>query len=271
MHRSDVVNPRLSLVLAAFVGIAAVGPAAAITSQETGLEIAREIDARDLGWGDSRSTVQMILRNRTGETSLRELRIDAFEVDDPALGDMSLIVFDRPADVEGTAFLSHTKIAEPDNQWLYLPAIKRVKRISSANKSGPFLGSEFSNEDLLSFEVERYTYDWVRDEPCGALRCFVVERVPVYANSGYTRQVTWVDQDEYRIVQIDFYDRKSSLLKTLEFSDFWQYLGRYWRAHTLQMDNHQTGKSTTLTFGEIALGVGLNENIFTANRLKRAR
>ncbi|MBL4698745.1 MAG: outer membrane lipoprotein-sorting protein, partial [Phycisphaerales bacterium] len=131
------------------------------SAQQKGLEIAKELDRRDLGWGDSTATLKMVLKNRQGQTSTRELRTFSFEVNAPGLGDRSMTVFDRPGDIRGTALLSYTKILQPDDQWLFLPAIKRVKRISSSNKSGPFVGSEFAYEDLLSNEVERYTYKWI--------------------------------------------------------------------------------------------------------------
>ncbi len=247
------------------------GRAMAETSQEKGLAIAKEADKRDLGWRDSKTTLRMVLTNRHGQSSTRELRTLSLEVNAPGRGDSSLSVFDRPRDIDGTAFLSHTKITEPDEQWLYLPALKRVKRISSANKSGPFMGSEFSYEDLLSFAVERYTYNWLRDEACGKLQCFVLEEFPVYRNSGYTRLVVWIDKTEYRRMRIDYYDRKASLLKTLVFSGHKQYLGKYWRAQRMEMKNHQTGKSTTLTFKGYAFQTGLNKNLFTPGRLKRIR
>lgn len=262
----------LTILLAAALATPALGPeAAAETPEDRGRAIAEEADRRDLGWGDSLVELQMILANRHGESSIRELRIQSLEVADPGLGDRSLTVFARPRDIAGTAFLSHTRITEPDDQWLYLPALKRVKRISSANKSGPFLGSEFAYEDLVSQEVERYAYRWLRDESCGDLECFVVERYPVYENSGYTRQVVWVDASEYRIMRIEFYDRRDTLLKTLVFSDYRRYLDQYWRAQTMQMDNHQTGKSTTLVYSDYQFRVGVNERDFTASRLKRIR
>ncbi len=262
----------LNLLLTATLTAPVLGLAAAAETPEAkGRAIAEEADRRDLGWGDSLVQLEMILANRQGETSTRELRIQSLEVSDPGLGDRSLTVFDRPRDIEGTAFLSHTRINEPDDQWLYLPALKRVKRISSANKSGPFVGSEFAYEDLVSQEVERYTYKWLRDESCGGLECFVVERYPVYENSGYTRQVVWVDKDEYRIIRIDFYDRRDTLLKTLVFSDYRRYLDQYWRAQTMQRDNHQTAKGTTLLVSEYRFRVGVNERDFASRRLKRIR
>lgn len=241
------------------------------TPAEKGLAIAVEMDRRDLGWGDSSTVLTMILTNRHGDTSTRELRLKSLEVQDTAVGDKSLTIFDRPRDVEGTAFLSHTRITEADDQWLYLPALKRVKRISSANKSGPFMGSEFAYEDLLSQEVGKYTYNWLRDEACGELTCFVIERFPVYENSGYTRQIVWVDQEEYRPMKIDFYDRKNAPLKTLVYADYRQYLGQYWRAQHMAMENLQTGKATTLTFEDYEFQVGINERDFTASRLKQVR
>jgi outer membrane lipoprotein-sorting protein len=254
----------LSVLLFAFT-------AAAETPEEKGLAIAQEMDRRDIGWSDSTSRLKMLLTNSVGRTSLRELRTKSLEVQAEGYGDKSLTIFDHPLDVEGTAFLSHTKITEPDDQWLYLPSLKRVKRISSANKSGPFMGSEFAYEDLLSQETDRYTYQWLRDEACEELECFVIERYPVYENSGYTRQTVWIDKAEYRLMRIDFYDRKESLLKTLAYSDYRQYLSRYWRAHILQMENFQNGKGTTLTFEDYQFQLGLNENDFTPGRLKRAR
>lgn len=238
---------------------------------EKGREIAEEVDRRDLGWQSSQTKLKMVLKNRHGDTSSRELRLRSLEVQEQGRGDMSLTIFDRPRDIEGTAFLSHTKITDPDDQWLFLPAIKRVKRISSVNKSGSFVGSEFSYEDLVSTEVDRYTYNYLRDEPCGDQTCFVVERKPVYEHSGYTRLVTWIDQAEYRVMKIDFYDRKDSLLKTMNFTDYKQYLDKYWRAHQFFMENHQTGKSTLLEFDDYEFRIDVSASDFTSSRLKRVR
>ena len=241
------------------------------TPEEKGLAIAQETDRRDLGFLNSEVDLMMVLRNRHGDTSGRELRIQTLEVPEISEGDKSIVIFDRPRDIKGTALLSFTHIAEADDQWLFLPALKRVKRISSANKSGPFIGGEFAYEDLLSQEVAKYTYRWLRDEPCGDLQCFVMERYPVYENSGYTKQITWVDQDEYRVMKIEYYDRKDDLLKTLTFVDYQQYLGQYWRAQKLLMNNHQTGKSTDLLFGKYEFRVPLSEGDFRPGRLKRLR
>ena len=133
----------------------------------------------------------MILRNRRGDESTREMRTQVLEVEGD--GDRTVIVFNQPRDVKGTAFLSHMHKEGSDDQWLYLPALKRVKRIASNNKAGPFMGSEFAYEDISSQEVEKYTYLYLRDEVLDGQATFVVERDPVDSRSGYSRQVVWYD------------------------------------------------------------------------------
>jgi outer membrane lipoprotein-sorting protein len=173
--------------------------------------------------------------------------------------------------VKGTALLNFTHKTGTDDQWLYLPALKRVKRISSANKSGSFMGSEFAYEDVTSQEVEKYSYKWIRDEDHDREKCFVFERYPVYKNSGYTRQVVWLDQKEYKILKIEFYDRKNAPLKTLKQSKFKQYLDKYWYPEVMHMENHQTGKSTLLTWAKYKFNNGLKDKDFNKNSLKRSR
>jgi len=249
----------------------AAAPARAQTPEEKGLQVAEEAERRDLGWGDFTVDLKMVLRNQQGQESERKLRMQGLENQNPDEGDKTMVVFDEPRDVKGVALMTFTHILEPDDQWLFLPALKRVKRISSSNKSGPFVGSEFAYEDLTSQEVKKFTYKWLRDEPCGELTCFVVERYPQYEHSGYTREVVWLDQSEYRPWKIEYYDRKDQLLKTLTISDYKKYLDKYWRAHTLRMVNQQTGKSTTLTWSDYQFKVGLTDDDFTKTRLKRMR
>ena len=266
---------RTSLIYA--LGISALGIIStstvwAQTPEEKGLAIAQEADKRDLGWGDATADMKMILINRQGDTSEREIRTRTLEVQGD--GDKSLTIFDKPLDVRGTAFLTFCHVNEADDQWLYLPALKRVKRISSRNKSGPFMGSEFAYEDMSSQEVEKYTYKYLGDEACGpqkSLTCFVSERYPVDEFSGYTKQVGWVDQSEYRPWKIDFYDRKGALLKTLTLSEYQQYLGQYWRPHKMEMVNHQTGKKSILTFANYQFKTGLSDADFNKANLKRIR
>ncbi|NNJ96190.1 MAG: outer membrane lipoprotein-sorting protein [Gammaproteobacteria bacterium] len=239
------------------------------TAEDKGLAIAIEADKRDEGFDDSTANMTMELRNKQGDSSIRYIRIKTLEIIGD--GDKSMSIFDEPADVKGTAFLTFSHAVKPDEQWLYLPALKRVKRINSKNKSGPFMGSEFAYEDIASQEVEKYTYKYLHDETLNGIDCFVIERYPAYKHSGYTRQVVWINKAEYRPEKVVFYDRKNTLLKTLAYDGYRQYLDKFWRADDMFMENHQTGKSTKLTWSDYQFKTGLKDRDFNKNSLKRAR
>jgi outer membrane lipoprotein-sorting protein len=246
-----------------------ISTAFAGAAEEKGFAIAQEAKIRDQGWVDMTASMNMVLRNKQGQESVREIRMKVLEVADD--GDKSLSIFDRPRDVKGTAFLSFSHAQGADDQWLYLPALKRVKRIASRNKSGPFMGSEFSFEDLASFEIEKYTYKFLKDEACSIGTCFLVEQYPTDKNSGYTKRIVWIDKAEYRMLKTDFYDRKDSLLKTLTSDQYQQYKGKFWRPSKMMMVNHQSKKSTDLSYNHYKFGNGLSAADFNKNTLKRAR
>ena len=259
---------RIILVLVAFA-VSWIPGLSAETPEETGLRIATEARERQKGFGNFTANMNMILRNKRGEESVREVSIKVIEVEND--GDRTIFVFDRPRDVKGTAFLVHAHKEEADDQWLYLPALKRVKRISSSNQSGSFMGSEFSYEDMGASEIEKYTYRHLGDEPCGDRNCAVIERFPVHEDSGYSRQVMWIDNAELLTIKVEYYDRRESHLKTLVVDGYNLYLDRFWRAGRMAMTNHLTGKSTDLNWEDYAFGTDLDLNDFTQTALKRAR
>ena len=255
------------LVLASFAHL----PVSAEDLDQKGYDVAARNDRSDRGFNNSRVELEMVLKNASGAESRRVLEQSTLELPDESVGDKNLIVFFSPADIEGTALLSYAQILDPDDQWLYLPELKRVKRISSKNKSGPFVGSEFAFEDITGQELEKYEYTWLREEACGELTCDVVERRPLYKDSGYTRQIGWVDQTDYQARKLEYYDRKGSLLKTQLFEDYKLYDDKYWRAHVWRMENHQTGKSTDLFFKDYEFNVGLSDGDFVRGALSRQR
>ena len=261
----------LAFCLVVNAGFLDPGPlrAQSSTPEQTGLRIAEDARAREEGFLDFTARQVMVLRNRQGRESRRQLRVQVLEV--AGDGNKSLFVFDEPRDVQGTAFLVHAHREGSDDQWLYLPALRRVKRISSANRSGSFMGSEFAYEDLTPAEVERFTYRYLRDEPCGALTCSVTERVPVDRRSNYSRHLVWRDRDELRVHKIEYYDRKGAHLKTLTVSGYNQYLDRYWRAAGMTMVNHLTGKSTVVAWSDFRFGTDLQDSDFSQTSLRRAR
>ncbi len=257
------------LVLACFYLATSSGLANAETPEEKGLRIAREASIRNDGFGDFTAAMTMVLHDRQGRESVRKMRFRVLEM--PGDGDRSLFVFDEPRDVQGTALLTHAHINAQDDQWLYLPALKRVKRINAAKRSGSFMGSEFSYEDMGSQEVEEYTHKYLRDEPCGEFTCTVTEQVPLDKKSGYSRKVVWQDTIELRIQKMELYDRKKSHLKTLTFSNYRQYLSQFWRAGLQTMVNHLTGASTMLKWEDFRFRNDLDESEFTQAVLRRVR
>jgi outer membrane lipoprotein-sorting protein len=259
-------------VMSAGYSVAADTPEARGDTPEAqqGYDISARSDRSDLGFGDSKVDARMVLRNRAGQETSRTFSFTTLEKEDESVGDKSLIVFETPRDVEGTALLSHAKILDPDDQWLYLPALKRVKRISSSNKSGAFVGSEFAFEDFTITELNKFTYKYVGEEEIDGMMMDVIERFPRYEKSGYTKQKTWIDQEIYQTHKVEFYDRKGELLKTLIPSDYRNYDG-IWRSQRLSMVNAQSGKQTELIFDEYSFKNGLDSNDFEQGVLTRLR
>jgi hypothetical protein len=229
-----------------------------------GDQIARDRFARDTGWRDSTEDAQMILSVPGRGKSVREMSIKALETSGD--GDLSLTEFSKPLDLDGTLFLSHSHATKPDDQWLYLPAQGKARRISSSNKSGAFLGSEFTFEDLSSFKVPKYRYSYEGDGTAGGTNCHIVTQVPVYPHTGYKQVTVWLDTKHLRPMQATFYDRRGKHFKTMTFASYKSY-GRFWRAHSVEMQNLENGRSTVMRFSKIAFGIGLSTSEFEPSRL----
>lgn len=243
-------------------------PAAAASASEDGYAIAKAYDISDAGFKDSRVKIEMVLHNAAGESVSRHLVLSTLEKESADSGDNTLVMFSSPADVRDTALLNHPHINEADDQWLYLPSIKRVKRISTSNKSGPFMGSEFAFEDFTSQEVGKYTYQYLRSGEVDGKPVAVVARFPRDENSGYSKQVVYFDAANKQPLKVEFYDRKQVLLKTLALMDYRQHNG-IWRPDIQKMLNHQTGKSTDLLMSNYEFGVGFKSSDFDSSALKR--
>jgi hypothetical protein len=227
-------------------------------------------DQLDSGYQDLQVNLEMVLRDRRGAESRRELSISQLEM--PEDGDRLLVVFDAPKQIRGTALLSYSYRTEPDDQWLYLPAAKRVKRIASQNKSGPFLSSEFAFEDMILQELDKFEYRFIDREACGAGFCYRVERRPVDPYSGYSRQEVLLESQSLRVERVEYFDRAERPLKVLQALDYQLFEGRFWKAGRMVMENLQTGKSTELFWRSYRFATGLTaERDFTTNSLERAR
>lgn len=234
------------------------------------LEISQKVKETSNGYESSQSVIEMVLIDQAKNESVRIMHSISLEnlEKNGEDGDKSLMEFKKPLDVQGTKFLTHEKINKSNNQWLYLPALKRVKRITSESKSGSFMGSEFSYEDIASREPSKYDYSpTYEEEACENKMCYRYERYPKEANSGYSKQVIWVDTATFTTQKIDFYDRKKELLKTATYSGYKKF-GDTYRVSSIVMMNHQNYKSTKLNYIEDEIHLKLDPSLLTERSLK---
>ena len=230
-------------------------------------DISKKADEVMSGFEDSKALMTMTLINASGQKRVRQMKAISLELEG---GDKSLMEFISPADVKGTKFLNYEHSLKDDEQWLYLPALKRVKRISSKNKSGSFMGSEFSYEDLSAFNIDKYTYkkEEAKIKSINGLDYYVVSRVPTSKNSGYTKQISLVNTKTFLTHQVDYYDRKKSLLKTAYFKDYKKISGVY-RIGEIHMKNFQNNKESILVWTEQSIKNSLKEKDFNKRALKK--
>ena len=216
--------------------------ASAGSAEKRGFEIARDLDRANEGFHGEQWHLEMILVNAQGDKTTRELQGKVKETEGD--GDKSIMTFASPADVRGTKLLTWTHKKGDDDQWLFMPSMRRTRRISAHNRSGSFMGSEFTYEDFNSQELEAYRYKFLRDTRVKGRPVWVLEQVPIKHKSGYSRMECWYDQEYMNPLQIKYYDRKGKLLKVALFKDYKRYRGSYWRSNRVIMTNKQTGKKT---------------------------
>lgn len=244
------------------VQLLALSPALA---QDKGLDVATKVDQAWSGYKGEESEVEFELLDAQGNKVIRGMRGKVREKGTATEEAVWTIAW--PADLKGTRLLTWSHRTSDDDQWLYLPSIKRVKRISSSGRSGLFIGSELSYEDLVNMVwVQKYKYKYLKDQAVGKRKTWVVERYPVDRDSGYSKQVVWFDQEYLLPLRVDFYDRKGVMLKTATFKEFKKY-GDKWRSDRMEVVNRQTGKKTNVSIKKRQLGKTLADGDFTPENL----
>lgn len=223
---------------------------------------------------DERVEFQMQLINTRGQK--RERRVSWVLKNDAQHNQKALLRFTDPADVRGTALLSIENPDRDDDQWLYLPALRKSRRISAANKSDSFVGSDFAYEDLGSEEIDQHDYRLLREETLDGAAVYVVEATPNNEQrrreSGYSRRVIFVRKDMASIVRIDYYDRAQELLKVFRARDLRQVPSTTtWRAQTIEMKNEKSGHTTVIAYGPFVVNAGVGDETFSIRELERER
>jgi outer membrane lipoprotein-sorting protein len=211
--------------------------------------------------------------SKTGRTQTRTLQ-QYIKSNDLKENKYSLVLeFVSPADVAGTATLTIQQAGKPDEQWLYLPAVRSSKRISPNKKSDRFMGTEMTYEDLsnyLSENIQDFQYTFLGEESQGNQKAFKLEAVPLNGTlSQYEKRHLWIDQKTYLMLRTDFYDQKGNLLKTYYAQDI-QPVGNssIFRAHKIKLENVQTGNKTEVLYEDFAINEGINPSIFTKTYLE---
>lgn len=216
---------------------------------------------------DQAGTLTMTLTNRSGKTRVRT--IEQLTKDFGA-EEKKVMFFTAPADVKNTSFMSwsYDKAGKADDQWIYLPALKKVKRISSDSKSDYFMGSDFTYDDLGDRQPTSDTHTFLAEEQIDGQDCWVIESTPKDADYMYGRTVTWVLKGQLIGKKKTFYDEDGELLKTLEVQKSEQR-GGYWIITSSQMKNHQKNHTTTMELANVKVDKGVSNKKFTERMMKR--
>jgi outer membrane lipoprotein-sorting protein len=216
-------------------------------------------------YDSSLSKTTMILKNAQGVENVRELEFKKIEGED---GDKSLLTFLYPDDLKGTKLLSFEVIGSDDKQWLYLPSLKRIKRISSRNKSGSFMASEFSYEDISSQNYKNYSYSGEAENVLkDGIKYYKIVRTPIDENSGYSKQIIWVEQANYLAKYGEYYDKQNRLLKKINFLEY-KAIDGIQRIVKINIENVQNGKSSSLTWDEDTIHSGITSGEISKRALK---
>ena len=256
----------LQLTTAIIAMIIAIGFSPEITGQSlSGKQIIEKVYNRPAG-DDQTSDLTMTLINKSGDQRVRKIK--QFTKD---LGDLekSIMFFLSPADVKNTSFMSWTYDSDQsDDQWIYLPALKKTKRISSDSKSDYFMGSDFTYDDLGDRKLEDDIHKLLREETMDGKECYVVESLSKDEDYMYSKTVVWVNKSNFIGVQKEFYDEDEDLLKVLAIKEVEEISG-IWVITNSEMKNVQKNHRTTMVLNNIQINTGMSESKFSERMMMR--
>jgi outer membrane lipoprotein-sorting protein len=183
----------------------------------------------------------------------------------------SITIFLSPASVKQTRFLTLEKDGQ-DEQWIYLPALKQSKRISSGEQTGSFMGSDFSYADMnaTTFSQDEATHTYLKTETINNRETFVIESIP-YESSSYGKSIVWVDSASFLPMKVELYDKnKTTLLKQLNTKKIEQLSGE-WTATIMEMVTVSTGHKTQIEISQAKYGIPIPSGYFSIQFLKTGR
>jgi hypothetical protein len=213
---------------------------------------------------------RMVISAKNGSTT--ERRIDQYSKDDVKGNERMVVVFRSPANVAGTRFLTIDNTDGSSDRWIYLPSLKKVRRIAASEGGGSFMGTDFSYDDMsaLNRDVDLDTYTILREETLNGALCYVIQSVPKDSSYQYSKTISWVDKDKSLIYRSEMHDRRGTLVKIMETSDFRDVQDRLTPMQT-KVSTQAAGTSTTIYTEIVKYDDPIPESVFTTAYLETGR
>ena len=211
--------------------------------------------------------IEMTLINSRGNTRVRE--VSAYKKDYGS-DEKSVMVFLKPADVKGVGYLSisYEETGKKDDRWLYMPSLKKSRRITGSGSGDDFMGTDFTYDDMSGHEIEDYTYTLLGEENVDGKKCWKVESIPLpKIRSNYSKFVSWVDQDSLIPIKAEFYDKQSTLLKEMKVLSL-NKIDEFWTIEKIQMENLQKKHKTIIETKKIENNKPLKDELFRVSTLE---
>ncbi|MBI5137519.1 MAG: outer membrane lipoprotein-sorting protein [Nitrospirae bacterium] len=229
--------------------------------------VQRSLETFYYSGGDLRARVNMKLINPQGQVREREMTMLRLNLGQS--GDQRYyLYFHAPADVKGTAFLVWKYPGKDSDRWIYIPAVKLVKRIAADDKRSSFVGSDFTYEDVSGRNVEDETHTLLRQEALGGRPVYVVESRPKGV-ADYARRLSWIDRERWLPLKEEYFDGHNEPLRTFT-ADKVEQKNDHWTVMLRTMRNLQNGHRTEVVFRDVEYGVGLKQEIFSERYLRDA-
>ena len=247
--------------------MAALLLAAATSNAQSGRDIIQRV--KDRPDGDTRyAEMQITLVKKNGDK--RERKMVSWAMDQ-GKDTKKIMFFTYPGDVKGTGFLTwdYDQAGKEDDKWLYLPAMKKTRRISGASsKTDYFMGTDFTYDDMGGRNVDEDTHKLLREEMRDGHKCWVVESVPKDAREIYSRKISWIRQDCDAGIYVEYYDKLDKLHRVLTVQDLQKVQG-YWTVMKMEMKNVQSGHSTQITVTGPKYDIAVDKSLFTVAKLEK--
>jgi len=215
------------------------------------------------------SRSRMVITARNGSTT--ERLIDQYSKDGPN-GSRMVIVFQRPANVAGTRFLTMDNASGGEDRWIFLPNLGKIRRIAASESGGSFMGTDFSYDDMsmMNRDIALDTHSILREEELNGVTCYVIQSIPRGSGFVYSKTITWIGKNNNLIYKGEMYDQRGTLLKVMEMSGYRDIQGRQTPMQT-KLSTVAAGTFTTIFMDIIKFDDPIPEGVFTTSYLETGR